>query len=179
MAENWYVLQVFSGQEKKVKKSIEENSVKMGLKSHISEVYIPSEKVVEVKSGQKVIREKTLWPGYVLVKMDLTDEVWHFIKKENGVLDFLGGGSPAPLTDVEVENLIKDLSGAEGKAVHKYNIDCGDIVKITEGVFINLTGTVSEIFQDKGKLSVLVSIFGRDTRVDDLEIWQVEKITND
>jgi transcriptional antiterminator NusG len=179
MAENWYVLQVFSGQEKKVKKSIEENSEKMGLKSHIFEVYIPSEKVVEVKSGQKVIREKILWPGYVLVKMDLTDDVWHFIKKENGVLDFLGGGAPAPLSDSEVDSLIKDLSGGAGDAVHKYNIDCGDIVKITEGVFINLTGTVSEIFQDKGKLSVLVSIFGRDTRVDDLEIWQVEKITND
>lgn len=179
MAENWYVLQVFSGQEKKVKKSIEENAIKKNLNNFVLEVFIPTENVAEVKSGQKVIKEKILWPGYVLVKMDLTDDVWHFIKTQNGVLDFLGGGTPAPLTDKEVEELIKDLTGGDGEVVHKYNIDCGDVVKITEGVFVNLTGTVSEIFQDKGKLSVLVSIFGRDTRVDDLEMWQVEKITND
>jgi transcriptional antiterminator NusG len=111
--------------------------------------------------------------------MDLTDEVWHFIKKQNEVLDFLGGGAPAPLSEKEVEELVKNLRTEEGGVVHKYNIDCGDVVKITDGVFINLTGTVNEIFQDKGKLSVLVSIFGRDTRVDDLEMWQVEKITND
>ena len=179
MSENWYVLQVFSGQEKKVQRSIVENAEKTGLKSHVSEVYIPTENVVEVKSGQKVVREKILWPGYVLVKMELSDDVWHFIKSENGVLDFLGGGAPSPLSDKEVDELVKNLTAEEGEVVHKYNIDCGDVVKITEGVFVNLTGTVSEIFQDKGKLSVLVSIFGRDTKVDDLEMWQVEKITND
>jgi transcriptional antiterminator NusG len=179
MAENWYVLQVFSGREKKVKRSIEENAVKTGMNSSVLEVYIPVENVVEVKNGNKVVREKILWPGYVLVKMDLTDEVWHFIKKQNEVLDFLGGGAPAPLSEKEVEELVKNLRTEEGGVVHKYNIDCGDVVKITDGVFINLTGTVNEIFQDKGKLSVLVSIFGRDTRVDDLEMWQVEKITND
>jgi transcriptional antiterminator NusG len=179
MSENWYVLQVFSGREKKVKKSIQENAVKNGLKDHIKEVYIPVENIVEVKNGKKVIKEKILWPGYVLIKMDVTDEVWHMIKRENGVLDFLGGGVPTPLSDKEVEDLVKNLTAEEGDVVQKYNIDCGDVVKITEGVFINLTGTVSEIFQDKGKLSVLVSIFGRDTKVDDLEVWQVEKITND
>jgi len=179
MSENWYVLQVFSGREKKVKKSIQENAVKNGLKDHIKEVYIPVENIVEVKNGKKVVKEKILWPGYVLIKMDVTDEVWHMIKRENGVLDFLGGGVPTPLSDKEVEDLVKNLTAEEGDVVQKYNIDCGDVVKITEGVFINLTGTVSEIFQDKGKLSVLVSIFGRDTKVDDLEVWQVEKITND
>lgn len=179
MSENWYVLQVFSGKEKKTKKSIEENSVKNKLNSLIQEVFIPVENVAEVKNGKKLIREKVLWPGYILVKMDLTDEVWHFIKNENGVIDFLGGGSPAPLTEREVAELIENLTSDEGEVVHKYNIDCGDVVKITDGVFVNLTGTVSEIFQDKGKLSVLVSIFGRDTKVDDLEMWQVEKVTSD
>lgn len=173
------MLQVFSGQEKKVQRSILENAEKSGFKNQIHEVYIPVENVVEVKSGQKVVKEKVLWPGYVLVKMDITDEIWHFIKEENGVLDFLGGGTPSPLSEKEVEELVRNLTAEEGEVVHKYNIDCGDVVKITEGVFVNLTGTVSEIFQDKGKLSVLVSIFGRDTKVDDLEMWQVEKITND
>ncbi|MCH9621560.1 MAG: Transcription termination/antitermination protein NusG [Chlamydiia bacterium] len=179
MSEKWYVLQVYSGREKKVKKSIDENVLKANLKSDIEEVYVPVENIVEVKAGQKVIKEKILWPGYVLVKMNLTDDVWHFIKDENNVLGFLGGGAPAPLSDREVDELVRNLSGDDGEIVHKYNIDCGDVVKITDGVFVNLTGTVSEIFQDKGKLSVLVSIFGRDTKVDDLEMWQVEKITND
>lgn len=179
MSEEWYVLQVYSGREKKVKKSIEENALKAGLNNQVMEVYVPVENVVEVKSGQKVVTEKILWPGYVLVKMDLTDDVWHFIKDENNVLGFLGGGAPAPLSEKEVEELVKGLSTDQGEVVHKYNIDCGDVVKITDGVFVNLTGTVYEIFQDKGKVSVLVSIFGRDTKVDDLEMWQVEKITND
>lgn len=179
MTDNWYVLQVFSGKEKKTKKSIEENAIKSKINSCVHEVLVPVENVVEVKNGKKTIREKVLWPGYILVKMELTDEVWHFLKEENGVIDFLGGGAPAPLSEREVKELIDDLTSEEGEVVHKYNIDCGDIVKITDGVFVNLTGTVSEIFQDKGKLSVLVSIFGRDTKVDDLEMWQVEKITND
>jgi len=179
MSEKWYVLQVYSGREKKVKKSIDENIQKAGLQNDILEVYVPVENVVEVKNGQKVVREKILWAGYVLLKMNLTDEVWHFIKSENNVLGFLGGGAPSPLSDKEVEELVKNLTAEEGEVVHKYNIDCGDVVKITDGVFVNLTGTVYEIFQDKGKLSVLVSIFGRDTKVDDLEMWQVEKITND
>ena len=179
MSENWYVLQVFSGRDKKVKKSIQENALKKGLKPHIHEVYIPVENIVEVKNGKKVVKEKILWPGYVLLKMDLSDEVWHLIKEVNEVLDFLGGGVPTPLSEKEVEDLVRNLTAVEGDVIQKYNIDCGDLVKITEGVFINLTGTVSEIFQDKGKLSVLVSIFGRDTKVDDLEVWQVEKITND
>jgi transcription termination/antitermination protein NusG len=179
MTEKWYVLQVYSGREKKVQKSIVENALKAQLNERIQEVYVPVENVAEVKSGEKVVREKILWPGYVLVKMDLTDDVWHFIKDENNVLGFLGGGAPAPLSDKEVDELIRNLSADDGEVVHKYNIDNGDVVKITDGVFVNLTGTVYEIFQDKGKVSVLVSIFGRDTKVEDLEMWQIEKITND
>lgn len=175
----WYVVQVLSGHEKKVQKAIRENQESGALKEHIGEVLVPVENVAEVKQGEQKIREKLLWPGYLLVKAELTDDAWHFIKDTNGVIGFLGGGKPNSLTDGEVEDILNDLHKKKDEVVHKYNIDLGDQVKITDGVFVNFTGTVTEIFQDKGRLSVLVSIFGRDTRVDDLEFWQIEKISND
>lgn len=175
----WYVLQVLSGHEKKVQKTIRENQETSGLKENIGEILVPVENVAEVKQGEQKIREKLLWPGYLLVKADLTDNAWHYIKDTNGVIGFLGGGKPNSLTDREVEEILNDLHKKKDEVVHKYNIDLGDNVKITDGVFVNFTGTVTEIFQDKGRLSVLVSIFGRETRVDDLEFWQVEKVSND
>ncbi len=179
MSNKWYVVQVLSGHEKKVKKSIEENRENSGVLELIDEVLLPAENVAEVKQGEQKIREKLLWPGYILFKMTLTDESWQFVKNTNGVIDFLGGGTPSPLTNEEVEGILRDLHKKRDEVVHKYNIELGDSVKITDGVFVNFTGTVTEIFQEKGRLSVLVSIFGRDTRVDDLEFWQVENIAND
>lgn len=177
--QNWFVVQVLSGHEKKVKKTLDENSETQGMKERVHEVLVPVENVAEVKQGEQKVREKVLWPGYVLVRMDMDDDVWHFIKDTNGVVDFLGGGHPSPLSTKEVEDILNDLRSKKGEVVHKYDIAIGDIVKIVDGVFVNFTGTVTEMFQDKGRLSVLVSIFGRDTRVDDLEFWQVEKISND
>lgn len=176
---NWFVVQVLSGHEKKVMRTINENRDRSEVQGLIEDVVVPAENVAEVKQGEQKIREKLLWPGYLLVKMHLTDESWQFVKNTNGVIDFLGGGKPTALTDREVEEILRDLSAKKDEVVHKHDIDLGDHVKITEGVFLNFTGTVTEIFQDKGRLSVLVSIFGRDTRVDDLEFWQVEKIAND
>lgn len=175
----WYVVQVLSGQEKKVLKAIKENQNSGGVDELIGEIILPVENVAEVKQGEQKIREKLLWPGYLLVKANLTDLAWHYIKDTNGVIGFLGGGKPNSLTDREVEEILNDLYKKKEEVVHKYDIDIGDQVKITDGVFVNFTGTVTEIFQEKGRLSVLVSIFGRDTRVDDLEFWQVEKISND
>ena len=175
----WFVVQVMSGSEKKVKKTMEENFDSSGMRDVVQEVLIPVENVAEVKQGEQKIREKVLWPGYILVKMDLSEESWQFIKNTNGVIDFLGGGQPSPLTDKEVDAILSELVTKKGEVVHKYNIQVGDVVKIVDGVFINFTGTVTEIFQDKGRLSVLVSIFGRDTRVNDLEVWQIEKVVND
>lgn len=180
MEGKWYVVQVLAGHEKKVKKAIEETPASAtGVSDHIFEVLVPTENVAEVKKGEQKVQEKIVWPGYALVRADLDDSVWHFIKDVNGVVDFLGGGSPTPLTQAEVDGILDDLRSKKDEVVHKYDIQLGDVVKITEGVFVNITGTVTDIFQEKGKLSVLVSIFGRETRVDDLEFWQVEKVTSD
>ena len=172
----WYVIQVVSGLEKKVKKSIEENRDSKGMSEVVEEVLVPTENVSEVKKGQQKISEKKLWPGYILVKMTLTDDSWMYIKNTNGVLEFLGGGKPTPLAQREVDEILQELEEKKKGVVQKHNITIGDKVKITDGVFVNFIGTVIEVFHDKGRLSVMVSIFGRETRVDDLEFWQVEQV---
>jgi transcription termination/antitermination protein NusG len=171
----WYVVQAMSGHEKKVKKALEENRDAYNMQEVIKEILVPTENIAEVRQGQHKVSEKRLWPGYILVKMDLTDEAWQYVKNTNGVIGFLGGGKPTPLTDSEVEEILKDLKEKKKEVVQKHNIEVGDTVKITDGVFVNFTGNVIEVFHDKGRLSVMVSIFGRDTRVDDLEFWQVEQ----
>jgi transcriptional antiterminator NusG len=175
----WYVVQVLSGQEKKVKKAILENRNASGVEHLVDDVVVPTENVSEVKSGQQRISEKRLWPGYMLVKMTMNDDSWMYVKNTNGVIDFLGGGKPSPLSDGEVEQLLNELNAKKDSVVHKHNIEVGDKVKIVDGVFVNFIGIVTEVFHDKGRLSAMVSIFGRDTRVDDLEFWQVEKLPAD
>jgi transcription termination/antitermination protein NusG len=160
----WYVIQVVSGLEKKVKKSIEENRDSKGMAELVEEVLVPTENVAEVKKGQQRISEKKLWPGYILVKMTLTDDSWMFVKNINGVLEFLGGERPTPLAQSEVDAILHDLEEKKKGVVQKHNIATGDKVKITDGVFVNFIGTVIEVFHDKGRLSVMVSIFGRESR---------------
>lgn len=172
----WYVIQVVSGQEKRVKKALEENRESKSMSEFVEEVLVPTENVAEVKQGQQHISEKKLWPGYILVKMNLTDDSWMYVKDTNGVLEFLGGEKPTPLTQHEVDEILKELEEKKKGIVQKHNIAPGDKVKITDGVFVNFIGAVIEVFHDKGRLSVMVSIFGRDTRVDDLEFWQVEQV---
>ncbi len=171
----WYVVQVVSGQEKRVKKAIEENRESKGMSELVNGVLVPTENVAEVKKGQQKVSEKKLWPGYILVQLNLTDDSWMYVRNTNGVLGFLGGEKPQPLTQSEVDELLKDLEEKKKGVVQKHNITPGDKVKITDGVFVNFIGTVTEVFHDKGRLSVMVSIFGRETRVDDLEFWQVEQ----
>lgn len=173
----WYVVQAFTSQEKKVKKAIEEYRESSGMLDLIDEVMLPTENVMEVKKGEQKVLEKRIWPGYVLVKMTLTDDSWQYIKNTPGVIDFLGGEKPTALSDAEVEEILKDLEEKKKKVTQKHKFDVGDRVKINDGVFVNFIGVVSEVFHDKGRLSVMVSIFGRDTRVDDLEFWQVEEVT--
>ena len=173
----WYVVQVMSSHEKKVKKAIEEYLQVKGLADDIVEILIPTENVSEVKRGQQKISEKRMWPGYLLVKMNLHDEAWAYVKDTPGVIDFLGGEKPTPLTEKEVNDIMKELEDRQKSVVQKHKVDVGDKVKITDGVFVNFVGTVTEVNHEKGRLSVTVSIFGRDTRVDDLEFWQVEQST--
>ncbi len=171
----WFVVQVISGHEKKVKKTLEEAVQSKGMSEQVTDILMPTENVSEVKRGQQRISEKRMWPGYLLVKMDLNDDSWAFVKNVPGVIDFLGGETPAPLTDKEVSNMMQELEDRQKGIVQKHKVDVGDRVKITDGVFINFVGTVTEVNHEKGRLSVTVSIFGRDTRVDDLEFWQVEQ----
>jgi transcription termination/antitermination protein NusG len=172
----WYVVQCISSQEKRVKKALEENRESKGMAELISEVLVPTENVAEVKRGQQRVSEKRMWPGYILVKMELTDDAWMFVKNTNGVIDFLGGERPLPLPQHEIDTILMEIETKKQGVVHKHNIQSGDKVKINDGVFVNFIGTVQEVFHDKGRLSVLVSIFGRETRVDDLEFWQVELV---
>lgn len=172
--QKWYVVQVLSSQEKRAKKALEENREAHGMTEVIERIVLPTENVSEVKRGQQRIVEKRLWPGYLLVKMELNDQSWMYVKNTTGVVDFLGGEKPNELTDAEVEELLHDIEARKTKVSSKHKFDVGDKVKITDGVFVNFIGTVVELFPERGRLSVLVSIFGRDTRVDDLEFWQVE-----
>lgn len=174
--QKWYVVQVISSHEKKVKKAIEEFLDARGMREFISEVLIPTEHVAEVKRGHQKVSEKRMWPGYLLIKMEINDESWAYIKNTQGVLDFLGGERPAPLTEKEVKDIMDELEDRQKGVVQKHKVDVGDRVKITDGVFVNFVGIVTEVNHEKGRLSVTVSIFGRDTRVDDLEFWQVEQV---
>ena len=172
----WFVIQVMSSREKKVKKTLEENKELMGMSDLISDILLPVEQVSEVRDGKRYVVEKRLWPGYLLVKMIFNDDSWAYIKGTDGVISFLGGEKPVPLTEIEVSALLADLEKKKEQGVQqKYKFAVGDKVKIVDGVFVNFIGEVNEINPDKGRLSVNVSIFGRDTRVDDLEFWQVEE----
>ncbi len=171
----WYVIHVLSSHEKKVKKTLEEQLAAAKMQEYVSELVLPLENVSEVKRGQQRVSEKRIWPGYLLIKMDLNDDSWMFVKNTAGVIDFLGGDKPTALSDEEVQQILKDLEDKRQKVTLKHKFEVGDHVKIVDGVFVNFMGTITEVAHDKGRLSVLVTIFGRETRVDDLEFWQVEE----
>ena len=176
MTQKWYVVQVVSGQEKKVKKTLEDNRESKGMQELVTDILVPTENVAEVKRGQQRVTEKRLWPGYLMLKMNLTDDSWMYVRDTNGVLGFLGGEKPTPLSEDEVKEILAELESKKASVVQKHKIAPGDRVKITDGVFVNFIGSVIEVYHDKGRLSVMVSIFGRETRVDDLEFWQVEQV---
>lgn len=171
----WYVLQVMSSHEKKVKRNLDQFLEAKGLSDLVEEVLVPTENVSEVKKGEMKISEKRIWPGYILIKMEMNEQTWDYVSGTNGVIGFLGGEEPTALTDLEVEKILNDLQSKKETVVHKHKVEVGDPVKITDGVFVNFVGTVTEVSHEKGRLSVLVSIFGRDTKVEDLEFWQVEQ----
>ena len=175
----WYVIQVMSAQEKKVKKTLEENREAAGMSPLVQEIVLPMEKVSEVKKGERKVVEKRIWPGYLLVKMILNDDSWSYVKDSNGVIDFLGGDKPTPLSEGEVQQILHELEEKKAGVTQKHKWAAGHAVKITDVVFVNFVGSVVEVSEEKGRLSVLVSIFGRDTRVDDLEFWQVEEVNEE
>jgi len=176
MAFEWYVLHTLSGQEHKVKESIEARIKQEGMEDVIKQVLVPTENVSEVKGGKKTIRKRKFFPGYILIEMELTNEAWHFINGINGVIGFVGGGKkPVPLKESEIKEILEQLEEKKSKVKPKVSYEIGESVKVTEGPFINFSGVVHEVNPDKGKLKVMVTIFGRETPVE-LEYWQVEKI---
>ena len=179
----WFVVHTLSGHENKVKNTIEKYLERDGEDVNVYEVLIPTEQVAEVRQGKKTTTVKKFFPGYILVRLDLYDKetkaldvaTWDFIKQTQGIIGFVGTGNrPIPLTPPEVADLLLQVSGDAGKVRPKINFEIGEAVKIKDGAFENFEGSVEGIDEDRGKLNILVSIFGRSTPVE-LEFWQVEK----
>lgn len=176
MAMRWYTVSVLSNFEKKVSESIRETAAQKGLEDLIEEILVPTEEVVEIRRGQKVNAERRFMPGYVLIRADLTDEVYHLINNTNRVTGFLGPqGKPMPLRDAEVERIIGQARDAAERPRPEITFEIGETVRVTDGPFESFSGQVEDVDADNARLKVSVSIFGRATPVE-LEYSQVEKV---
>lgn len=183
MAENsvrkWYVVRAVSGQENKVKAYIESETARLGMSDYVSQVLVPTEKVVQIKDGKKIAKEKVYFPGYIMVEANLAGEVPHIIKSIPGVIGFLGevkGGEPVPLRMSEVNRMlgkVDELSVKEDLVAIPYNV--GETIKVVDGPFNGFNGTIEKVNEDKRKLEVMVKIFGRKTPLE-LGFMQVEKV---
>jgi transcriptional antiterminator NusG len=175
VALRWYVVHTYSGYENKVKQALEEKARTLGLEEMITDVLIPSESVVELVKGEKKTSNRKFFPGYVLVQMELDDQTWHIVKSTPKVTGFIGSRTePAVIPDEEVDRIKQQMLEGQEKPKPKYSFEKGDSVRVVDGPFINFNGTVEEVKPDKGKLRVLVSIFGRPTPVE-LDFIQVTK----
>ena len=175
MAMRWYVLHVYSGFEGKVAEAIKDKALKKGLEDRVEDIMVPKEEVVEVRRGQKVNSERKVFPGYVLAKLDMSDDVWHMIKDTPKVTGFLGASNkPAPISEKEAARLLQQLQEGVERPKSAVTFDIGEEVKVGEGPFAGFNGVVEEVDEERSKLKVSVSIFGRATPVE-LEYSQVEK----
>ena len=176
MARRWYVVQAYSGFENQVKRSLEERIVRFDLQDSFGQVLVPTEEVVEMRDGQKRKSERKFFPGYVLVEMEMNVETWHMVKETPKVLGFIGGKAdkPAPITQKEVDTIMRRVEEGAEKPRPKILFDAGEIVRVTDGPFKDFNGVVEEVNYEKSRLLVAVQIFGRSTPVE-LEFYQVEK----
>jgi transcription termination/antitermination protein NusG len=176
MASRWYVIHVYSGFEKKVAAAIREQAEQKGVADRFEEILVPTEEVVEVKRGAKVSSERKIFPGYVLIKMDLDDETWHLVKNTAKVTGFLGGrGKPLPISDAEAARIIHQIQEGIERPKPSITFEIGEQVRVSDGPFTSFNGVVEEVDEEKSRVKVAVSIFGRATPVE-LEYSQVEKV---
>ena len=172
---NWYIVQAYSGFENKVADNIKDMMAKNSLESNLGEVLVPTHKVTEVKKGKRTQKQKKYFPGYVLVKLELNKQIYHKIKNIQKVSGFLGPeGKPVPVSENEVKKIMNQLSETEANPSAGISFEIGEKVRVCDGPFASFSGLVEEIDEDKSRLKVSVSIFGRPTPVD-LEFNQIEK----
>ena len=176
MAMRWYVIHVYSGFEKKVAESIEEQAVQSHLSDMIEQVLVPIEEVVEMRRGTKVSAERKFFPGYVLIKMEMSDETWHLVKNTSKVTDILGGrGRPIPISDAEAQKILDQVEEGVERPRPSITFSIGEQVRVCDGPFNSFNGLVEEVDEEKARVKVSVSIFGRSTPVE-LEYSQVAKL---
>jgi transcription termination/antitermination protein NusG len=176
MAKRWYIVHTYSNFEKKVMESLKEQSVQKGLQDFFEQVIVPTEEVVEIRRGRRIKSERRFFPGYVLAKIDLTDEVFHLIKNTPKVTGFLGSGSkPVPISDAEANRILNQVAEGIEKPKATIHFEVGEQVRVAEGPFASFNGQVEEVDEERSRLKVAVSIFGRPTPVE-LEYGQVEKV---
>lgn len=173
MGKNWYVVHTYSGSEEKVKQAIEDKADKKNLRDKISQVLVPTERIIELKGGRKKESDKKFYPGYILVEMELDDESWHLVRKTPRVTGFVGGSNPVALSQEEVDVILQQMEKGHAPQV-KTQYQKNETVRITDGPFSNFLGYIEDVDMDHGRLKVMVSIFGRQTPVE-LNFFQVER----
>ncbi len=176
MTKDWFVVHTYSGFEKFVAESIQQRALDLNIQDQIGKIIIPTEGIVEIKGGKKVVSTKRSYPGYILIEMEMNDENWHIIRETPKVTGFVGSGKrPTPLNKDEVSQIVKHMETTSEKPKPKHSFEKGEAVRIIDGPFFNFNGIVEEVNQERNTLKVLVTIFGRSTPVE-LEFLQVEKI---
>ncbi|OIO03483.1 transcription termination/antitermination protein NusG [Candidatus Desantisbacteria bacterium CG_4_10_14_0_8_um_filter_48_22] len=176
MAKGWFVIHTYSQYEEKVKEALENKRKALGLEEKIMQIVIPTEEVIDIKNKKKVVMTRKIYPGYLLVEMDMDNKIWHVVRSTPGVTGFVGPGKrPITLNPEEVEGILQRKEKEATQPVPRIQFEKGETVRITDGPFTNFTGTVEEINLSRGKIKVFVTIFGRATPVE-IEFTQVEKL---
>ncbi len=172
----WYVVHTQTGSEEKARAGLQGRMATTELKKYIEEIVVPTEQVAEIRGGKKRITARKFFPGYLIVKMDMNKESWYLVKTTPGITGFIGPGRrPTPISEDEVKSILRRTEDTETKPTPKITFEIGESIRIAQGPFANFNGSVTEVYPERGKLKVSVSIFGRATLVE-LEYWQVEKL---
>jgi len=173
----WYIVHAYSGMEKAVERNLRERIDRAGMQDKFGRILVPTEEVVELKNGKKSVTERRIYPGYVLVEMDMADDTWHLVKHTSKVTGFIGGARnrPAPISEAEVAKIVNQMQEGVDKPRPKVEWTVGELVRVKEGPFTDFNGAVEEVNYEKSKVKVSVTIFGRATGVE-LDFAQVEKV---